>query len=93
MERCKDPIRPASQQPLKIRLSHRQRAQIVAIERQDIVMTTGEPFPDRKIAYRIGIRKCERFDFCGYHYGISEHTVGMRDTFEDRAAVAQTIAY
>jgi hypothetical protein len=37
MERCKDPIRPASQQPLKIRLSHRQRqrAQIVAIERQD----------------------------------------------------------
>src|SRR4029077_2613158 len=73
--------------------SHRQRAQIVAIERQDIVMTTGEPFPDRKIAYRIGIRKCERFDFCGYHYGISEHTVGMRDTFEVRVAVAHTIAY
>jgi hypothetical protein len=47
----------------------------------------------RRIAYRTGIRKRERFDFCGCQYGIREQSVGMRDTFEVRAAVAPTIAH
>jgi len=44
-------------------------------------------------AYRTGIRKCERFDFFGYRYGLREQTVDMRDTFEVRAPVAPTIAH
>ena len=47
----------------------------------------------RRIAYRTGIRKRERFDFCGCQYGIREQSVGMRDTFEVRAAVALTVAH
>src|ERR1700751_6391553 len=46
------------------------------------------PPPNRRIAYRTGIRRCGRFDFCGYRYGKRKQTVGMRDTFEVRVAVA-----
>jgi len=52
-----------------------------------------ESLRGRRIAYRTGIRKRERFDFCGCQYGIREQSVGMRDTFEVRAAVVPTTAH
>ena len=53
-------------------------------QKSDVVAT----FPDGKIAYRTGIRECERFGFRRYQCGIREQTVGMRDTFEFRATIA-----